>query len=249
MRLLDRLLGKSGRALHDFSFLGTDMHAHLIPGIDDGAPDMETAVALVRALRGMGYTRLIATPHVMADLYPNTTDIIQTGVQKLQKAVRAAGIDVQITAAAEYLMDEAFGEKIEQGNLLTLAEGQVLVEMSFIAPPPQLFEYLFRLQTAGYRPVLAHPERYEFYRGDMQAFERLVDAGCRLQVNLLSLTDYYGRSVRQTARQLLAAGWVAYLGTDLHHDRHVDRLQALLNDRKTGRLLANYSFQNQNLIP
>ncbi len=225
------------------------MHSHLVPGIDDGAPDVATAVALVQELHSMGYTHLITTPHVMADLYPNTSENIRAGLAELRAALQAANLNVTIAAAAEYLMDEAFGEKIETEELLTLPDRQILVEMSFIAAPPQLRDYLFRLQMAGYRPILAHPERYEFYRGDRQAYEELVAMGCQLQLNLLSLTGYYGRSVKQTAVKLLQAGMVTYLGTDLHHLRHAEQLRALLQDRKISRLLADYTFANHTLTP
>lgn len=223
---------KASSAVGDFGFLHTDMHSHLIPGIDDGAPDVETAVALVRRLQDMGFERIITTPHVMADLYANTPETILGGLEVLRAALKAAGIHLPVSAAAEYLMDEEFGNKIAAGGLLTLPGNHVLVEMSFIGEPPNLYDYLFRLQTRGYKPILAHPERYMFLHKDMAAYERLRQAGCLFQVNLLSLDGYYGKAVQQTAEKLINKGWVELLGTDLHHQRHADALGMLLQSRK-----------------
>lgn len=223
------------------------MHSHLIPGIDDGAPDVETAVSLVKELRDMGYQKLITTPHVMADLYPNTPEIIQTGLEKLKKALVVEGVEVEIEAAAEYLMDEAFGEKIEQGNLLTLSGNQVLVEMSFVSPAPNLDNYLFQLQLKGYRPILAHPERYLYLKGNLNKYEKLKEKGCSLQLNLLSLMGYYGNLVKNTAWKLLKNKMVDYLGTDLHHSLHAQQLPKLLETPKFALLLQEYEFANATL--
>lgn len=224
------------------------MHSHLIPGIDDGAPDLETSLTLIKAMHAMGFRRLITTPHIMADLYPNTPAIINSGLDRVRRAVNKAGIDVQIDAAAEYLLDEGFAEKMEQGNLLTMGDRYVLVELSFVSAPPNLYELLFQLQTKGYRPILAHPERYGYLGRDMKAFEQLIDRGCLLQVNLGSLAGYYGRDIRQVAINLLKAGLIALAGSDLHHDRHRQMLSQLLQDRKVARYLKDYAWQNATLF-
>ncbi|MEZ5039021.1 MAG: CpsB/CapC family capsule biosynthesis tyrosine phosphatase [Saprospiraceae bacterium] len=230
-----------------FSALHTDMHSHLIPGIDDGAPDVETALALVEALVQLGYRRIITTPHVMADLYPNTPEIIQEGLEKLQNAITAAGLDIEIAVAAEYLMDEAFGAKIENKSLLTLPGNRVLVEMSFVSPAPEMDNYLFQLQLKGYRPIMAHPERYLYLKGDLKTYERLKDQGCALQVNILSLHGYYGSPVKDIAWKLIKHKMVDYLGTDLHHHKHAQQLKNAVANPKIARLLHEYSFANARL--
>ena len=230
----------------DFSVLGTDMHSHLIPGIDDGAPDLETSLELIKALQTMGFSNLITTPHVMTDLYPNTSEIILKGLNDLQKAIEKAGMEITLSAAAEYLMDEAFGAKIEEENLLTLPGKRVLVEMSFVAEPPNLHDYLFRLQSRGYKPVLAHPERYLFYRGDLKKYERLKDYGCEFQINLLSSTGYYGKPIKETTRKLFKAGLIDFLGTDLHNNNHAELLNKGLKDPFLQQLL-NTTWKNTQL--
>ncbi len=216
------------------------MHSHLLPGIDDGAKNMEDSLALIRKLQGLGYKKLYTTPHVMADLYPNTPEIILGKLEELRAALKAAQIDIEIGAAAEYLMDEAFGEKIKKGNLLTLPGNRVLVEMSFVSPPPNLDQYIFQLQTKGYKVIIAHPERYLFYRDQFDKYISFKERGCELQLNLLSLIGYYGKPTQDTARKLLKAGLVDYLGTDLHHIRHAENLEELLQDKSVGKILEKH---------
>src|SRR5690606_4866245 len=112
------------------------------------------------------------------------------GLDQLRQALQAAKINMTIHAAAEYLMDESFAEKVDSGNLLALKDRYVLVEMSFISPPPNAEELLFQMQTKGYRPVLAHPERYFYLHRDFTQYGRLKDRGCLLQLNLLSVTGH-----------------------------------------------------------
>lgn len=233
--------------LSSFAFLGVDLHSHLLPGIDDGAPDIETSILLIKELQEMGFERLFTTPHIMADLYPNTPEIIKAKLAEVRQALATAGMDIRIDAAAEYLMDEAFGAKIKRGELLTLPGNRVLVEMSFISEPPYLGEYFFKLNTSGYKVVLAHPERYLFLRNQPQRYKDLKDQGVEMQMNLLSLTGYYGKPTRDNAIALLKEGLVDYLATDLHHDRHAHNLAIMLQDKKVGKLLNDYkdSFKNK----
>jgi tyrosine-protein phosphatase YwqE len=206
--------------------LKTDMHSHLLPGIDDGAPTLEESLSLIRQLKALGYQKLVTTPHIYTEFYPNTSAIIQEKLALVRQACAAEGIDITIDAAAEYFMDDHFAQLLEKGDLLPLWDNLVLVEMSFMGAPPQLEQYLFRLQTKGFVPVLAHPERYGFMHHDLRQYERLKDLGCKFQLNLLSLTGYYEKNVVQTAEKLLHKGWIDFLGTDLHHQRHMDHLKA-----------------------
>lgn len=233
----------------DFSALKTDMHSHLIPGIDDGAPDIETSLQLIKGLYDLGYRKLITTPHVMADLYPNTPTMIEAGLAQVQTALQATNLDIEIEVAAEYLLDEAFDDKLKDGQLLAIAGKYILVEMSFIAPSPKLDQQLFRLQTKGYTPILAHPERYTYMASDLSAYQRLKERGCLLQLNSLSLSGYYGSDVKDIAIKLIKHQLIDFLGTDLHHARHLAALQALQENKKISKLLAAYPFKNPTLMP
>jgi len=234
----------------DYSFLGADLHSHLLPGIDDGAEDIEQSLVLIRKLKDLGFRKLITTPHIMADLYPNTPEVIKEKLAEVRTALKAAKIEMPIEAAAEYLMDEAFEEKIAEGKLLSLPGNRVLVEMSFISPPPKLETYLFQLQTKGYKPLLAHPERYLFYRDEFKQYHKLRDRGCEFQLNLLSLAGYYGKPTRENAVRLLKEGLIDYLATDMHHERHAALIAGALEDKAFRRLIGKYqdAFKNRELI-
>ena len=204
--------------------LKTDMHSHLIPGIDDGAPDMDTSLNLIKGLMELGFTKLITTPHIMSDFYLNTSSIINDGLKNLQEQVKKEGLKVEIQAAAEYYVDEYFEERLEKEALLTLNGKLVLIEQSFTEEYPRMRDVTFKMQLKGYKPVIAHAERYPFYANDKAKFETLRSAGCILQVNLLSLQGYYGKMERNAANYLIQNDLAELLGTDCHHDRHLKRL-------------------------
>lgn len=232
----------------DLSFLHTDVHSHILPGIDDGAPDIDTSLELIRGLQALGYRRLVATPHVMADFYPNTYDTIEAALQQVQKAVRKAKLDVRIEAGAEYHIDEQFLQLVEaRAPLRTLPGNRVLVELSMVGEPPGWEATLFKLQTLGYKPVLAHPERYLYLRPEIERLESLRERGIELQVNLLSLDGYYGIPIKQFAHQLFKKELVDLVGSDCHHAQHLERLQALLHASRTMRMLEKATLLNQEL--
>ncbi|HEX2536405.1 MAG TPA: CpsB/CapC family capsule biosynthesis tyrosine phosphatase [Chitinophagaceae bacterium] len=212
----------------DLSWLHTDMHSHLVPGIDDGAPDLATAVELVRGLAGLGYKKLITTPHVLWDLYQNTPEKIAAGIEDLRKGVQEAGIEVELAAAAEYFIDDHFEQQLKaKAPLLHLSGNLVLVEFSMLTAPLELQQVLFDLQLEGHQPLIAHPERYTYLSRKRSFFDELRDAGCQFQLNLLSLTGYYGNSVQELAEYLLKNDFYAYAGTDLHNPRHLEMLRRL----------------------
>lgn len=210
----------------DYSALGVDMHSHLLPGIDDGSPDAASSVAYIKKMMELGYRKFITTPHVYPDLYPNNPDTIRAAHAVLQQQLAEEGIDVEVHAAAEYFIDDSFADRIKnKEQLLTLHQNFVLVEISFMQPPPDLNEVLFELIVQGYQPVLAHPERYNFYHTKKEIYHRFKDQGCLLQVNLLSLIGYYGKSVQDAAHFLVKEKLVDLIGTDLHHQRHLEAMQ------------------------
>lgn len=226
-----------------YAFLGTDMHSHLLPGIDDGAQTIEDSLRLIRSLMAMGYTNFITTPHIKSDIYPNTTVTIQNALRELQQALAANNINVPIQAAAEYYIDDRFFDIMDSEGLLTLHKNEVLVEFSFVFEPVRLNDTIFRIQTKGYNPVFAHPERYPFFQHKPEVFQQMKDRGCLLQLNTLSLTGYYGKSVKETAERILQERLYDYCGTDLHHEKHVEGLQKFAASKGFS-LLREYPFLN-----
>jgi tyrosine-protein phosphatase YwqE len=213
---------KKTAATVDLSGLGADMHSHLLPGIDDGSPDEETSLRLIRGLQDLGYSRLVTTPHIMWDLYKNDASIIEDAHKKL-----SIPSNVSLRPAAEYFLDDHFDQLLQDNiPLLTIKDNWVLVEFSFVTAPMNYKEKLFELQIKGYQPVLAHPERYSYFMPQKEIFEELRTAGCMFQVNLLSLTGYYGKGPLELSRHFIKKQWISLLGTDLHHDRHLQSLQS-----------------------
>jgi tyrosine-protein phosphatase YwqE len=209
----------------DLRCLSCDMHSHLIPGIDDGSPDMETSLRLIRGLVALGYKKIITTPHINADIFPNTPEIIAAGRAAVVAELQRQKIAVEFNAAAEYLMDERFTAILEAGGpLLTLKDNLILVELSFAVPSINLKEVLFTLQLKGYQPVLAHPERYLYFGANKGWYDQIRDAGALFQLNLLSLRGHYGKDSQQLAEYLIKKKYVDLLGSDMHNDRHLDLL-------------------------
>lgn len=218
---------KTGPDVIDLSGIGCDMHSHLIPGIDDGARDVEDSLRLIRGLVDLGYRKLITTPHVLVDYYPNTPATIGNGYGIVQAELKKLDIGVEFHAAAEYLLDDHFITLLETDQpLLTLKDKMVLVELSFAVPTINLKEILFQVQLKGYQPVLAHPERYLYFGASKGWYEQLKDAGCLFQLNLLSFKGYYGKGSLELAQYLIKKKYVDLLGTDLHHQKHLQNLRS-----------------------
>lgn len=232
----------------NYADLGIDFHSHLLPGIDDGSPDVETSWNLIEAMRGLGFKKIITTPHVLTDLYPNSRDLILSKRDELMAYFREKGVELNnFDVAAEYFLDETFVERMNKEPLLTLPGNRVLVEMSFFQPYPDLHRVMFDLQMKGYRPVLAHPERYRYYTTEEQ-FAAIKQMGCEFQVNILSLTGYYSPAVQAAARTLLRHDLIDFLSSDLHHAKHVENLQQALAHKSVAEALACNTLKNKELL-
>ncbi len=207
----------------DFSLLKADMHSHLLPGIDDGAPDMETSLQLISGMADLGYSKLITTPHIMWDMYKNTRAVILDKLEQVRAAVQAEGLAVEIHAAAEYFLDDHVAGLLKNNEpLLPVSGNMILVEFSLANPSMSLKAILFDMQMQGYQPIIAHPERYIYLEHNKEFYEELKDIGCLFQLNLLSLGNHYGKSVHELAQYLIKKGYYDLVGTDLHNMKHLD---------------------------
>ena len=211
-----------------------DFHSHLLFGIDDGAKTFEDSLGLIKSLTDFGINHFITTPHVMQHVWENTTEIIVNRQHQVNELLKQNNLPVTLKAAAEYLLDDYFAQLFKKESLLTLKDNYVLVEMSYINAPLQLYEIIFDLQVAGYIPVLAHPERYNFYHQNFTEYKRLKKAGCLFQLNLLSAVGYYGEGVAKTAQQLLHQGMIDFASSDTHHKNHIAAFEGkvILKDLK-----------------
>lgn len=225
--------------------VSTDIHSHILPGIDDGSPDIETSLQLIQGLYDLGIRKSVATPHIIGDLYRNTPETINNALEKILVACRNAKIEVELSAAAEYMLDDYFMDLLKKdAPLLTLHKNILLTEISYSTAPANLEEITAGILAAGYIPVLAHPERYFFYHHNYDIYYRLVALGFHLQVNLLSLTGYYGKGVKKAAIFILEKNLAKLVGTDLHHKNHLAALSTAQNKAIFHKYLGNKTYND-----
>lgn len=232
----------------DPCFWRVDMHSHLVPGIDDGVKDSEQAVTCLKQLADWGIQKVITTPHVSRDWYPNESATLRASQATLQALADDNNLDVQIEIAAEYLLDEFFPALLSTDDLLTFGSARYLLfEVGWAAAPRQLDDLLFRIQTRGYTPVLAHPERYSFYYEDQDTLAQLHEKGCLFQLNWASLTGKYGERAQNQGRFLLKKGWVDFIGSDMHRPNDISALGALFTSSDY-ELLRKQPLLNETLL-
>lgn len=234
--------------LKDYSSLQVDMHSHFIPGIDDGAKTIEDSLALLSAMQELGYRKVITTPHIMADGYKNTPEIIKAGLEKVRQAVKQVNLQIEIEAGAEYYFDFDFEKKIKERSLLTFgSKNYVLWEVPFINPPDNMNQLIFDMTTMGYTPVLAHVERYGFWQHNFEKYEELINRGVLLQMNINSITGHYSIPTRKAAQWLIDKDMISFVGSDCHHSGHIELMRKALADKYLEKLLASNKLLNRTL--
>ncbi len=214
---------KNTSSTSQLPILLTDVHSHLLPGIDDGARDLNESMSMIEEFYEMGYRKLITTPHIMQDYYPNTPELIRQKLDETRGELVKRKIDITLEAAAEYYLDEFFLDKLKnKQELMTFHDNHLLFEMSFMSESPFLKEAVFLLRSSGKIPVLAHVERYSYYFKNFQDIEDLLERGCFLQININSLGGYYGKPSQLLAQRLIDKEMVHLLGSDCHNSQHLE---------------------------
>jgi len=209
----------------DLSFLRNDIHSHLIPGIDDGSPDMETTIMLLKKIIDLGFKKVITTPHIMSDYYKNTPEIILSGLEKVKAEIIKNNLDIEIEAAAEYNLEPEFEDLLEKNNLLTFGTNKYLLfELSFFDEPPRLNDIIWKMREKGVSPVLAHVERYAYWHKDYDKIEEMINRGVKLQLNIGSITGAYGPEVKKVANRLIKDKVIEFVGSDCHHEQHLEMI-------------------------
>ncbi len=225
-------------------FYTTDLHSHLIPGIDDGVKTLEESVEIIKNLKNLGYKKLITTPHIMSHKFLNDKNTILLGLEKVREALIKQNIDIQIEAASEYYYDEHFIELIRKKDLLTFGDNYILFELSYTTNPFGLEQIVFELLNSGYKPILAHPERYTFYSNSLEKYHNLKDLGLLFQINLNSLNDFYGKKPKLAAEYLVQKGLVDFIGSDIHSMRYFDSLKNLIDKGKLKEVFEKNQIKN-----
>ena len=200
-----------------------DFHSHILPGIDDGAVDLDTSVFLAESMKDWGFERITCTPHITSK-YRNTPETIRRAFEQLQEALYVRGTDLDLKMSAEYRLDpETWPEVLEKNWLMPIEDKFILMElpihrreeMSWIKPLDEFKKIL----SSGLIPLLPHPERY-FYLSESELMS-FIEAGVQIQSNYGSLAGLYGSEAQENARKLIAGGLVSYFGTDMHNDHYI----------------------------
>ena len=202
-----------------------DIHSHILPGIDDGAQKIKDSKFLLESMIDFGFSKVITTPHTMKNVWDNTTSSIGDAYNLVHSELPELSKQVSLQFASEYFLDENLIRLAQQEKLLSLKDNFILIEMSYLNAPIQLYDFLFELQLKGYHLVLAHPERYNYFHSNKKEYQKLKKAGCLFQLNLLSTVGYYGKNVAEIADYLLKENLYDFVGSDIHHKNHVAAFQ------------------------
>ena len=228
-------------------YYSVDLHSHLVPAIDDGSQSMEESIELIRELKALGYKKLITTPHIMHHRFPNSSKTILAGLEELKAELKAQNIEIELEAAAEYYLDEHFLELLNRRDILTFGENYLLFEMSYAQKPVNLESVVHEIKVAGYRPVLAHPERYHFMHRDFSIYERLKEQGVLFQVNLNSFNGYYSKPVQKVVLEILERGWIDFIGSDTHKAKQLEYLSRNLDSKVMSKIFKMSTILNDTL--
>lgn len=202
----------------------TDIHNHLLPGVDDGFRTEEESLEAIRILSEAGVKEFVFTPHINPDVFPDGNE----GKMRLayEKFLPLLPSELKTSLAAEYMICGGFEENVAKrsGSLLCYGDKSILVEMSLFYRSQNLESALFELQMAGFKPILAHPERYLYMTGCLEEFDRLHENGCRFQLNYISFTGAYGLGSMRIIRYLIKRGYCDFIATDLHSLAQLDKI-------------------------
>ncbi|BFP42785.1 capsular polysaccharide biosynthesis protein [Flavobacteriaceae bacterium GF1] len=205
-----------------------DIHNHILPGIDDGAKNVGESMELIKGFAEIGVTDFICTPHIMSNYYDNTPETIGTSYEKLKKNLNRTDFKgVNLNYAAEHMIDDNFDKILANNEVLPLNKDHILIEMSYLQPSINFEASIELIKNAGYFPVLAHPERYQYLSKDFKSYLKYKSAGVKFQLNLLSLGGHYGEEIKRTSWKLLDTGNYDFLGSDVHNLSHLKGIRSI----------------------
>jgi tyrosine-protein phosphatase YwqE len=231
----------------DLGVLQTDIHSHLVPAIDDGSKSIEDSLNMISHFQGFGYKKLITTPHIMGDGYRNTPETILGGLESVKSKLQENDLHVEMAGAAEYYLDFDFERKLDNEKLLTFGKNYLLFEISYMNPPDNLYHVIFKMQTQGYKPVLAHPERYNFWHKEFEKYEAFIDKGVLLQMNINSLSGYYSIPTKKVAEQMIEKNMISFVGSDCHHMGHINLMKEVVYEPHLQKLVESGNLLNNTL--
>jgi tyrosine-protein phosphatase YwqE len=236
-------------ALTDYSAVGVDLHSHLIPGIDDGSKSLEDSMAILREFKALGFKKIITTPHVIRDSYNNSTETLLNGKAQILAAIAEEKLNIEFDVSAEYYMDETIYERIEKKDFIPIGKNYVLVELSYLEKMNNTSDLFYKLQVAGYKIILAHPERYPFYyEKDFHTYKSFKDRNIYFQLNIGSLLGKYGGGAKQTAQRMIDENMIDFISSDLHTIKSIETLRECLQDKYLQKLVSYPKLLNKTLL-
>jgi tyrosine-protein phosphatase YwqE len=229
-------------------YFDVDFHSHLIPGIDDGSKSYDESIDIITFFKSLGVQKMITTPHISMEYYPNKHEDVIERFQKLKEEVAKAGMDMKLEVAAEYMIDDGFRALMNKGNLLTFGNNYLLVELSGFSEHPDFSSLIFDLQTSGYNVILAHPERYSFWHTNKKMYTTLKERDVIFQINALSLTNVYSTDVNKTAKWLIENKMIDFIGSDVHHASQKEIYRKALSSTLFDKLKETATIRNNELL-
>lgn len=201
----------------------SDLHCHILPGLDDGAQDTKTALQMARIARESGAKRIFATPHILPGVFDPSVQEIRRGVTELQDLIDREGIDLTLLEGSEISLSERLEPDVRDERVLPLAGSRhLLIELPSMSSPANSLDRIFDLRVLGVGVILAHPERSRVVRENRGLVKEMVETGVYLQVNAGSLVGVYGREVARFAIDLVREDLVHFVGSDAHSGRSPD---------------------------
>ena len=211
-----------------------DVHNHLLPGIDDGAKTVEDSIELIKGFSEFGVTDFICTPHIMENYYPNTPLTINSSLSILKNALNMNNLEhVNVDIAAEHMIDSGFEKLLDEKNIMPLAKSYLLIEMSYLQASINFDSAVQKIKSSGLFPIFAHPERYAYLHKNLRNYTQYKDEGLLFQLNILSLSDYYGKEVNKTALWLLKNNLIDFMASDVHKISQLNYLKKISINEKT----------------
>ena len=194
-----------------------DMHSHILPNVDDGAKNLNMAIKMLQIAKSEGIDTIVTTPHYMTGIYNWTSQNAEDAFESLNKAITDKSINIKLIRGNEVYLDQSVVQQIKLNECRTIGNtSYVLIELPIYEPPISLFSMIEDFFNSGYRPIIAHPERYQYL--SRETVGKLIDLDCLLQINSGSITGFYGKKLYEAAKSLVVEGNVHFIGTDAHND-------------------------------
>lgn len=235
----------------NFKDIGLDFHAHWLPGVDDGCKTIEESVEILTKMKNLGYSKFIASPHIMGERYTNTKEDLLLKFGEFISKHEITNLNLDLGLAAEYLLDEKFEEKLVANDFLTIGNNYILVETSMNYDFPFVRDYIYQLLKLGYRPILAHPERYRYITAEknyIDIYESMLNWGVEFQLNLFSLAGLFGTEAENAATKLIDLGYYSYVCSDIHLPHQIKLFDTVQKSIFLDKLIQSKQLKNNQFL-